>query len=152
MCGTEGKLYRVKIEGTEMNVCSGCSKFGDVLGEVKRIVEERKIRNVVEEPEAEVVEMVVEDFAQRIRRKRNELGLNQEDFAQKINQKKSFVHQIENNEMNPRIELAKKLGRMLGIELVEEVVEERKEIEKVSSGEEVTIGDFIKIKHRKKSI
>ncbi|MBW2996299.1 multiprotein bridging factor aMBF1 [Candidatus Woesearchaeota archaeon] len=146
MCGVEGKLYKVRIEGTEMNVCSECSRFGKVIGDIREVKVEKKVKRIVED-EPEVIEMVVGDFAEKIRRKRNELGLNQEEFAKKINQKKSFVHQMENREMMPSIDLARKLERMLNIELVEEIREEKaKKANSKGDAEAVTIGDLIKIK------
>ena len=98
MCGAEGNLHKARIEGSEMNVCSECSRFGNVIEDIREVKVEKKVKQVVEEPE--VIEMVVADFAGRIRRKRGELGLDQEEFAKRINQKKSFVHQMENGEMN----------------------------------------------------
>jgi putative transcription factor len=145
MCGAEGKLHKARVEGSEMNVCSECSRFGKVIGDVKEEV--KKVENRVVETEPEIIEMVVADFADKIKRKREEWGLDQEDFAKRVSQKKSLVHQMENGEIRPSIELARKLEKMLNIELVEEVREEKGR--KVSSEEgagAVTIGDLIKIK------
>ena len=42
MCGSEGNLYRTTIEGTEMSVCSECSKFGEILGPIREEVKIEK--------------------------------------------------------------------------------------------------------------
>ena len=152
MCGSEGKLYRAKVEGIEMNVCPDCSKFGDVLGEVKEEVEEvkKEVKHVEIKKEPEIIEMVVGDFAERIRKKRGDMGLDQEKFAKKINQKKSVVHKMENGEFTPSIEIARRLERILGLQLVEEYAEKDKASFQRTKSEEVTVGDLIKIKKRKK--
>jgi uncharacterized protein (TIGR00270 family) len=149
LCGSEEKLYKARIEGTELNVCKGCAAHGVVLGEVKEpaeeVVEKKKV--IVKEPAEEVIQVIASDFSEKIRRKREELGLNQEDFAKKISEKESVVHKLETGELEPSISLAERLEKMFGIKLVEEYKEARGAIGK-GKAEEVTIGDMIKIKRR----
>lgn len=148
MCGSETNLVRAMIEGSEMIVCRDCSKFGKVLGPVRAAVEESKEKSqIVEEPERDVINILVSDFGARIRKKREELGMKQEDFARKISEKESLVHKIETREFEPSIDTARKLEKILGIKLVEEY-EEVHEKKKFDADEEVTIGDLIKIKKR----
>ena len=152
MCGSEDRLYRTKIEGTEMNLCSECSKFGKVLGPVKEeMQQEGKAPSKPEIKQApEVIEMVMPDFSEKIRKKREQLGLDHEKFAKMVNQKKSVVHKFENRELIPSIELAKRLEKILNIQLVEEYAEEGRAAAKKTTGEKITIGDIIKIRKRKK--
>jgi len=148
MCGSEGKLFRAMIEGSEMRVCNNCSKFGKVLGEVREEAKAvRKVKKVeiIEEPE--VIEMVVSDFSMKVRNKREQIGLNQKDFAKKINEKESVVHKLENGEFSPSLDLARKLEKMFGISLIEEYEEKKEKIEK-TAGEGITVGDLIRIKKR----
>lgn len=149
MCGSEGRLVRAMIEGTELKVCGNCAKFGKVLGPVREErIEIKKLRKVeiIEEPE--VMEVVIPDFSSVIRKKRESLGLNQEEFAKKLSEKESIVHKMETGEFTPSISTARKLERMLGIRLVEEHTEEHKKVKAGGTSEGMTIGDLIKIKKR----
>jgi len=151
MCGSEGRLLRAMIEGTELKVCGKCSKFGNVLGPVITPIniqsKERKIENVVVESESEVMEIVSSDFSSIIRRKRENIRMNQKEFAMKINEKESVVHKIENGEFTPSISLARKLEKNLNVVLVEEIEDKHVKF-KSEESEGLTIGDFIKFKKR----
>ncbi len=147
MCGSEGRLFKAMIEEAELNVCHDCSKFGKVVAIVKEeVVEKPKPMEVIpEEPQKEIIEVVVEDFAGRIKKKRGKLGLTQKDFAKKISEKESVVHKIETGTFVPSLALAKKLGRILHIKLIEQHEESHENVAKGKS-DAFTIGDFIKIK------
>ena len=151
LCGAEGRMYKTIIEGTELTVCRDCAKMGKVLEEVREpVVEERKLKKVEEaDVGEEVVQMVVDDFSEKIKKKREELGLKHEEFAKKINEKESVVHKLEIGELEPSVKLAKKLERMFGLKLIEQYAESHEKTEKVEAGE-LTVGDLIKIKKRPK--
>jgi uncharacterized protein (TIGR00270 family) len=73
MCGKEDYLLRVIIEGTELNVCRTCSKFGKVLGNYRPEVKQRKQeerKQKLQVPAVEVIQLVREDYAQSIKTKR----------------------------------------------------------------------------------
>lgn len=149
MCGSEERLFKTDIEGTLLNVCKACSKFGKIISAVKEPIEEKrekKIEMIETEPEEEIIEMVVSNFQEKIRKAREKLGLNQEDFAKKIKEKESIVHKLETGEFKPSIDTAKKLEKVLHIKLIEEYKEEGKTTN--IKTEELTIGDLIKIKKR----
>jgi len=149
MCGSEERLYKTNIEGTILNVCKACSKFGTIIGSVKIEIEEKKekkIKEIEKEPEKEVIQLVVDDFANKIRKKREKLGLKQEEFAKKINEKESVIHKLETGEFKPSLDLAKKLERTLGITLIEEYEEEGKATKTESA--KLTVGDLIKIRKK----
>ena len=146
MCGSPGKLFRTIVEGTELSVCQECSRFGKVVGVIElgtRPIAKAKS----EEPETEVMELLVEDYAEKIRKKRESLGLNQDEFAKKLNEKESLIQKIESGHFEPSIGLAKKISRILQIKLVEEY-EERHEKQPRPKVEGFTLGDFIKIKEK----
>ena len=98
MCGSEGKLYKAIIEGAELNVCQECSKFGKVISVIKQeTAVKKKVAKAkeVKEPEQEIMQLIVEDFAEKIKKKRESLGLKQKEFAKKIGEKESLVQKIE---------------------------------------------------------
>ncbi|MBW2982481.1 multiprotein bridging factor aMBF1 [Candidatus Woesearchaeota archaeon] len=150
MCGSEERLFKTNIEGTILNVCRACSKFGKVISEIKEPekIKPKKIIITKSEPETEIIEIVVNDFAEKIRSRREKLGLKQEDFAKRISEKESVIHKLEIGEFKPSLELARKLEKTLNIKLIEEYEEEHKTSTKTDT-EIPTIGDLIKIRKRK---
>ena len=150
MCGKEVEDYfRARIEGTVLNVCEKCCRFGRVLEPVKAQSREPvRQADVVNKPVLpDVVEELVEDFALKIKSRREKLGLTQEELAKKINEKESILQKVESGHFTPSIKLAKKLENFLGLKLVEEV-EEQKVLSgrSGSSGGGFTLGDFVKVR------
>ena len=152
MCGSSGKLYKAIVEGAELTVCHDCSKFGRVTGVIKQEVSRKskpKIDATYEnkEPQKEIMQIIVGNYAEKIKRKRESLGLKQEEFAKKINEKESLIQKIESGHFEPSIELAKKIEKFLRIKLIEEH-EEKHEKQTKSKTDSFTIGDLIKIKKK----
>ncbi len=146
MCGKKGELYAVLVEGTELNLCSNCSKFGNVLKKIIKEEPRKKKRKTTEKPEEPVIsQLIVGDYAEKIRKSREKLGLNQKDFAKKISEKESLLSAFETGKIEPSLKAAQKLEKLLKIKLIEEVEEKKEKISQTKS-EEFTIGDFIKIK------
>ena len=146
LCGkSDENLLKTIIEKVELNVCQDCSKFGKVIGPLKSSppMEFFRIRRKQEEPEKR--ELIVENYSELVKKKRESLGLSQKDFAMKVSEKESLVHKIETGTFEPSIALAKKLEKILGIKLIEEYTESN-ETPKKSKPQGFTIGDFIKIK------
>ena len=150
MCGSGGQLYKAIIEGAQLNVCHECSKFGKVINIIKQEVPNKikpKADGVYgdDEPQKEIMQVIVGDYAAKIKKKREILGLKQEEFAKKINEKESLVQKIESGHFEPSIGLAKKIEDFLKIRLIEDY-EERHEKQASSKTDSFTIGDFIKAK------
>ena len=151
MCGKDDELYKAMIEGVELTVCEKCARFGKILRKIKTEQEKPKQKNttqklVLVKEEKEMIETVVEDYADRIKRKREKIGLKQEELAQKISEKESIILKIENGKMVPPIKLARKLEKFLEIKLVEEEEDESNPDVPKGTGGELTIGDMIKVK------
>ena len=151
MCGKQGELYRAEIEGTQMNVCRLCAKYGKVI---KRVVPERYEKKKKQpekkgndEPKAEIIQVIRKGYGERIRQQREKMGLKQEELAKKISEKLSLIHKMESERFEPSITLARKLEHFLRIKLVEEQ-ELKKEPHQISTHDQFTVGDFIKIKRR----
>ncbi len=143
MCGEPSdKLTKVRISGAILNVCPKCAKFGDPIEEKKlnKISEnviikfpEKKINVVtykkpfkkqapVRKPvKRENVEDydVVEDYAELIKNKREEMQMTQDDLAKKIFERKNVLSNIERGELLPDISTARKLEKVLNIKLLE---------------------------------
>lgn len=149
MCGKEGPLYKTDIESTILNVCKDCSKFGKVIGIIEgERKKERKVKKntaIREEPEKDVVLIISEDYAEKIKGAREQLGIKQEDFAKKINEKESLIHKIETGHFEPNIDLAMKIERALKINIIEQYEEKHTKKDELKS-DVFTIGDMLKTK------
>lgn len=140
MCGKEGPVITAIVEGTQMTVCQACGKFGKVVQKpVARFVQKQAIST------PETPEVVVSDYAQRVRTAREKSGMTQKEFAMMLNEKESIIHKIENGQFVPPISMARKLEKLLKIKLVELEEEEKTEKAQKASGP-LTIGDIINLK------
>jgi putative transcription factor len=74
--------------------------------------------------------------------------LKQEEFARFLNEKESVAQKWESGSLSPDIRLARKLEKILGINLVERVEEKKVELKSVESGE-MTLADMVKVRKRK---
>jgi len=83
MCGASGKLYRTIVESAELSLCYECSRLGKVIEVIQQKTNSMLAKGGNDEPQTEIMEMVVDDYAEKIRKKRESLGLNQKEFASK---------------------------------------------------------------------
>jgi putative transcription factor len=135
MCGNEVETTsRVRVEGTVLNLCSHCSKFGTILDPppaaaaperssvragtpatrvmaTGRRLEERDLYTEIGELE------LAPDWARRVRVAREALVWTPEDLAKKLNEKKSVVLKLESGGFHPPDQLVRKLERLLKIRL-----------------------------------
>lgn len=150
LCGkVEDSLIRAIIEGVELDVCSACSKFGKVIAPVKRYSpkeQHKMVQRAQQTAKEEKIEILVENYADLVKRKRESMKLSQKDFALKINEKESTLHNIETGHFEPPIAMAKKLEKALGIKLLEVHEERALAREKRKNDEGFTLGDFIKVR------
>ncbi len=89
---------------------------------------------------------VVEDYAQRVRRARERLGLTQKDLAVKVKVGENVIKRIEAGTLTPSIELARRLERVLGVKLLEPVAEEYEEETSRSDKFYLTLGDIAELR------
>ncbi|MDR1820120.1 MAG: multiprotein bridging factor aMBF1 [Methanobrevibacter sp.] len=164
ICGEvikDDKPIKTKIDGSVLDVCNSCSKFGRIQkappkpkvvvkkgkpknnSNVKRNVAKKSVRTMAnDEPKDELVE----EYNIIIKDKREFQGLSREQLASKINEKASVVGRVESGKMIPDIRLAKKFEKALKITLIEKIAEfDLKENLKSDNGEH-TVGDIVKIK------
>ena len=143
ICGKKTeKPIRAAVEGTEMNVCEKCAKFGKVISMYRPAPRPKPI------PKSELEEHVVQDYDAIIKGARLRSNLTQEEFAKKLNEKLSVIKSIEAKRLVPDIKLTQKIESAFDVILIEELRDISGEPEKKKSGE-VTLGDVITIKKKK---
>ena len=155
MCGQEARLLKAKIEGTLLDVCPQCAKFGEIISRPQPSFS-KKVNTPKQTPQIpkrkEIIQVIVEDYGHKIRNARERKGLTQEQFAGQLNEKESIIQKMESGQFKPSIKLARKLERMLHIQLVEEYSESG-EIP-IPTGKPktdgFTLGDFVKDKRKNK--
>ncbi|HZX44318.1 MAG TPA: multiprotein bridging factor aMBF1 [Candidatus Nanoarchaeia archaeon] len=145
MCGKDTELYKTDIEGSIMNLCKECAKFGKVISPPTTMPRYAVKKQAAVQEERTI--SVIEDFGERIKKKREESALSQEEFAKKLNEKLSIIHKLETGQFVPPIRLALKIEKCLGIKILEQ---QKIESEKVTQtkGEHFTIGDYIKVRKK----
>ncbi|HIP65841.1 MAG TPA: TIGR00270 family protein [Pyrodictium sp.] len=89
---------------------------------------------------------VVPDFAERVRSARERLGWTQRMLAQKAKVSENVIKRIEAGTLTPSIDLARRLEKILGIKLLEPVVEEGEEYGGEKGEFYLTLGDIAEIK------
>ncbi len=142
MCGADDAEYKTIIEGTELTVCSKCSKHGKVLHKPQMIIRKKEFARFKKEEKPEIIEKIISEYGTKIRKARTKKKMTQEEFAQKLSIKESLLNKIENSALKPSIPLAQKLEKVLKIRLIEEIEETKLKIKK-SETEAVTVGDLI---------
>lgn len=130
MCGKElPSLRRAIIEGTMMNVCGNCVKFGveqagaanEVTGRSRTTtaIESRAVRGRQRDVFADMPEELVEDYGERVRLARQKLGLSIEDVGKKINERQSELAKLEQGTYHPPDTLVRKLEKFFNLKLME---------------------------------
>ena len=161
MCGKDAKsLKLVEIEGTTLNVCFECAKFGkqkttsqvqtQVSVTPQRVIETLEKRERRSKPKdifEQITEELVDDYAERVRNARIKKGWTPEELGKRINERKTVITKIESGEMTPPEDLIKRLQAALGIKLLEKPTQ--MVVKKSTSVRPLTLGDLIKTEKKK---
>ncbi|MBI4149445.1 TIGR00270 family protein [Candidatus Woesearchaeota archaeon] len=143
LCGASGDIVRALVESVEVRVCVSCARYGKVLSSPfpsPAVHPQKLAKHAASEP----LQVIVPDFAARIKSSREKLGLSQEGFARLLNEKKTIIHSLEIGKVAPSMPLARKLERLLKIKIIEDYQESSApQIQNTSS---FTLGDFIRVK------
>ncbi len=156
LCGNPAVFGHYLIEGTELDVCKECSRYGtrappkrqvDKLLAEKQAQDQRRFQ--MELPEEK--EALVEGYGRLIRAKREKLGINQLQLGRMVAERESIINKIESEDFTPSLVFAKRLEKALKIKLVEEsknpaFIQSREE--QTRSSRVLTLGDVIKMKKR----
>jgi len=156
ICGVsiEGKPLRTKIDGSVMEVCENCSKFGKIQKtppkprNILRKKPTQQNKKIQHRKRDEPTEELIENYNIIIRKKREDKNWSREDLGSKINEKVSVINRLESGKMVPDIRLAKKLENILKITLIEKFEDFDLEAFKNSSSNGPTLGDIVKIKKK----
>lgn len=159
-----GGGQKVLIEGAKIRVCESCAQHGKKIiskttkktyskhfsSTSRRKSSSKSFKSSKSYLEPEII--VVDDYANRIRRAREKRNLTQEKFAQRIHEKESLIRRMESGKTKPTIQLAKKLEKEFNIKLLEESdltqVNTNDYIKKNHTGS--SLGDIAFIKKKKK--
>ena len=147
ICGSNirGKAHRVILEGTELNVCDACAKYGHEVKQVPKAtaagtgkVAAGKMGKVPagrvpagitfrtgsrRRPDMfdQMTDELLSDYGFAIRRAREARGMSQEELALAIKEKASLLKKLEREDLRPEDSVRKKLERVLGISLTETI-------------------------------
>ncbi|MEW6010800.1 MAG: TIGR00270 family protein [Methanobacterium sp.] len=135
---------KTKIDGSVMNVCTDCSKFGKIQREPPKPARQRPRR--MAPPRREITYDILEDYQTIIREAREKKGWSREDLGEKIYEKVSVINRLESGKMVPDIKLARKMEKILKITLIEKIEDAGGEDFKSASMKGATIGDIARIK------
>ena len=129
VCGREifgSPNYRV-IEGGKLTVCGQCAQFSTQEWDParpqarktptrRRSAQPRRRSDI---DSAESLELV-DGYGMMIKKARQKKGLSIEDFSKQIREKESVVKKLEKENMNPPMNLVKKVQNSLGVNILEE--------------------------------
>jgi len=107
----------ISLERTTMQVCENCSRFGKIAPK-RSIAQKPKSVIYTQRSNDNEVELV-EDYFKLIQRARNQKKIKMKEFANMINERESVISRIERGQLEPTVQLAKKIERALGIKLFE---------------------------------
>ncbi|RLF30546.1 MAG: TIGR00270 family protein [Thermoplasmata archaeon] len=146
LCGKESPDCRLAIvDGVKMMVCPKCLSYGK---EVPRIVppsikSAAKKKISTEDIYKKMDKELVPDWNQRIKDARMKKNLTREQLGALVGERTVTIAKIENGDLRPSDETIKKLEKILGITLLEEIknVIVRKGGGSKSSG--LTLGDLL---------
>jgi putative transcription factor len=144
---------RLSVEGSVVNACEGCSRYGKVVSVIATVKEKPKPvaegkTRVYEMQDLESEVMLVEDYGLKVKDARERKKLKQGDLARLINEPESLVHRLETGGFEPDEALIGKLERTLGIKLRVKV-EDVPRIVGRQAGGEVTLGDVVVIRKKR---
>lgn len=152
LCGSEiGEVgYRVVIDGAEMLVCGRCARGRRIFSTVRFSasvsggIQKRELKT---KPRTRVTPaeeyLIVEGYGEIVRKVRERMGLTREALAALVGEKESTIRRIEAEQLEPTIELARRLEKVLKVKLLERVSEWEAGADTVGYADEysLTLGD-----------
>lgn len=170
VCGSpiEGEPIIVEIEGAVLTLCPKCGrKYINTKGvrvirgptqvqvgtqgvSVVKYESRRGTTYRISRPRVNVDRYeVVENYAELIREARESLGMGRDVLAKVVGIKESVLKRIEDGQLIPDIELARKLEKVLGVSLLRESEEVGMDVTKPIDTT-LTLGDVVTLRERNK--
>lgn len=160
MCGRKGRLNKVKIEGTVLNVCKYCSNLGEKVAVRKKTYVKPKVFGKKDE-ELEEIELNP-GFEKEIEKgmQKRKFVENTKDFAKLLQIRESYLKRIMHGETKPDKDTARKLEYALRIKIIKRKDKPKKDRKKTdkketkteylpkNKTEPLTIGDIAFIKKK----
>jgi putative transcription factor len=167
LCGKDaGPTRPAFIEGTKLNVCQNCMRFGEEYKAQQASASGKPRSSTASAPSAVVIEErlqkrekrmqtkdvyantqsveLVDDYGRVIKEARTAAGMDLEQFAASIFEKKGILAKVEANDLVPDEKLMKKIEKALNIKLTE-VVQASAGTNR-TPGAKMTLENFIKKK------
>jgi len=152
ICGEKsGILYEVIFQGRRVYACKKCiERYGlsvvrrksNAASKRKYLMKRKTILKKNLLPES--TEEIVEGYGDIIKRARERLGLTQEDIARELKVKLSYIKKVENEKIEPSLDIARRLEKLLNISLLTEVKnEETYAVKSEYMEESLTLGDLL---------
>lgn len=135
LCGSRA-TKRAKVEGSILDVCDDCVKFGEEI----HMIDIKKASR--ETPRIESEDVLVSDFHKIIRKSRENRKLTQVELAKKLKEKVSVIKRIEDG-WEPPVNLIEKIEKYFKIKLREKL-EDNVQNKKAES-KKLTIGDIVEV-------
>lgn len=170
VCGEpiEGEPVIIEIDGAVLTLCQKCARkyigvkgVRVIKGPTQIQVPQQGVTAIKQESKRGTVFRVkrtsvnvdkyevVDNYAELIKEARESLGMSRDILAKVVGIKESVLKRIEDGQLTPDIELARKLEKVLGINLIKESEDVNVEI-KTPTNKGLTIGDVITIRESKK--
>jgi putative transcription factor len=121
LCGKKAdELNKIELEGSIVEVCDSCMKFGKVVETklYKPMAKKIQLGELVEGSDGGVATLAP-DYGTRVQKAREGKGLTREEFAKAINERESVIKRLEGQTIEPDEALVKKIERFLEIKLKE---------------------------------
>lgn len=157
ICGREitgSQAKKAVVEDVPMILCPQCFTRLSAQGKARLQEENKKPKQQTQVPKPQIPRRpptstreeyeVREDYAKIIKEARERLGWSQQVLANKVRESENTIKRIEAGKLKPSLELARRLEKVLGVKLLEPVVEEK--VNYTGTDEEgLTLGDFIEL-------
>lgn len=164
MCGKDVPATRpMMVEGTRLNLCGGCAKFGDsdrrnaapgsgsgssYSGSNSAIIRERLEKRERRMQTRDIYSAnggveLIGNYGEIVRKAREKKNLTAEKFAESVNERKGTIDRIESQSLVPDDKLIAKLEKALGIKL-KEAVQDGGVVSGGQKSQGMTLGNFIK--------
>jgi len=143
LCGKKKAVYKIMIEGAELDVCEKCAKHGKIISRIESEYD-LSLPNHSFKSEIKIEtddDELVADYAKRIQKACSKLGISHHVLAERLNEKESYIERIMHGKIEPDEKTVHKIERELHIRLLESA---RTNAVKLSNGlGDITLGDVI---------